>query len=79
MQNHQIKLLSEEASTSLRAAESGIHPLGSGDHVATTVKADPAEKSSEDEKKIAGSDSSKPGMSAEVRSRRMSCIHIACS
>ena len=62
MQNHHIKLLSEEASTSLRAAGNASHTLGSSDHAATYVKADPAEKASEDEKKTAVPDSLKSGM-----------------
>ena len=59
LQNHQIKLLSEEASTSLRAAEHAGQAAGGGDPVAAVVKADPAEK--QDEKKAAAPDAPKPG------------------
>lgn len=65
LQNHQIKLLSEEASTSLKASERVGHAPASN-AAASTSKSDPFEKLKEHSHSEDASDPAKQGVRHEI-------------
>ena len=62
LQNHQIKILSEEASTLLKATERANQAPANGAAAASSGKVDAAEGSGEEARRDTGSEPSKPGL-----------------